>query len=79
MHIAYIPTAYMPMTGVTGKMRLYEGGIEPNDICQGAVGNCWLISAFAAAAEQPSVIRNTFITLERNPRGKYKVRLFYGQ
>ena len=61
------------------KMQLYEGKVEPADLCQGAVGDCWLVSAFACAAEQPATIRNVYITKEANTRGKYQVRLFDGQ
>ena len=60
-------------------MKLFEGVIEPADLCQGAVGDCWLIAAFASAAEYPVCIRNSFLTPEYNPRGKYSVRLYDGQ
>lgn len=33
--------------------QLFEGEIEPNDLCQGAVGDCWLVAAFACASEFP--------------------------
>jgi hypothetical protein len=59
-----------------GRMQLYEGKIEPADLCQGAIGNCWLVAALASAAEQPPSVRNAFITPEYNPRGRYDVRLF---
>ena len=62
---------------VTRRMRLYEGGIEPGDLCQGQIGDCWLIAALASAAEHPSTIRNVFISREYNPKGKYQVRLFH--
>jgi hypothetical protein len=58
------------------KPKLYEGGIEPSDLCQGAVGDCWLVAALACAAEHPSSIRNAFVTPEYNSRGRYVVRLF---
>ena len=56
--------------------QLFEGKIEPNDLCQGAVGDCWLVAAFACASEFPDSIRRMFVTREYNPRGLYKVRLF---
>ena len=56
--------------------QLFEGEIEPNDLCQGAVGDCWLVAAFACASEFPDSIRRMFVTREYNPRGLYKVRIF---
>mmetsp|Transcript_7162 Transcript_7162/g.14985 ORF Transcript_7162/g.14985 Transcript_7162/m.14985 type:complete len:472 (-) Transcript_7162:51-1466(-) len=56
--------------------QLFEGEIEPSDLCQGAVGDCWLVAAFACASEFPDAIRRMFITQEYNPRGLYKVRIF---
>jgi hypothetical protein len=43
---------------------------------EGAVGNCWLVTAFACAAEFPDCIRAMFKTKEYNPRGLYKVRIY---
>jgi hypothetical protein len=56
--------------------QLFEGGIEPSDLCQGAVGDCWLVAAFACASEFPDMIRHMFLTKEYNPRGLYKIRIF---
>eukprot|EP00591_Stephanopyxis_turris_P006129 CAMPEP_0195522422 /NCGR_PEP_ID=MMETSP0794_2-20130614/20596_1 /TAXON_ID=515487 /ORGANISM="Stephanopyxis turris, Strain CCMP 815" /LENGTH=415 /DNA_ID=CAMNT_0040652179 /DNA_START=282 /DNA_END=1529 /DNA_ORIENTATION=+ len=56
--------------------QLFEGDIEPDDLCQGAVGDCWLVAAFASAAENPDCIRSLFKTKEYNPRGLYEVRIF---
>lgn len=56
--------------------QLFEGEIEPRDLCQGAVGDCWLVAAFACASEFPDLIRHMFLTKEYNPRGLYKIRIF---
>jgi hypothetical protein len=56
--------------------QLFEGEIEPSDLAQGAVGDCWLVAAFACASEFPDCIRQMFVTKEYNPRGLYKVRIF---
>ena len=61
---------------VADRYKLYEGKIEPADLCQGAIGDCWLVAALACAAEQPMSIRNAFLTPEFNPLGRYDVRLY---
>jgi len=51
-------------------------GIDPNDLDQGQIGDCWLISAFAALAEFPwsiqSLIQPGHLALD----GKYTVKLY---
>jgi calpain-15 len=56
--------------------KLFEDGITASDICQGALGDCWLLSALAALSEQPHVIRRAFLTDSWNLRGKYRIRLW---
>jgi len=56
--------------------KLFQGDIEPADLCQGSVGNCWLVAALACAAEFPDVVRRMLVTKEYSPRGKYVVRIF---
>ena len=55
---------------------LIRNGITASDIGQGALGDCWLLSAFACLSEFPGAIRNLFCTNEINARGKYRVRLY---
>ena len=65
--------------GKLQKMKIYEGKIEPKDLCQGAVGNCWLVAALASASEHPVCIRRAFLTREATSSGKYRVRIYDGQ
>ena len=58
---------------VSNRFKLYEGKIEPRDLCQGAIGDCWLVAALASASEHPSVIRKAFLTRERNSHGTRNV------
>jgi calpain-15 len=36
------------------RMRLFAGKIEPADLCQGAIGDCWLVAAMASLASTPA-------------------------
>jgi hypothetical protein len=58
------------------KHGLPEGDIEPSDLCQSTVGDCWLVAAFASASEFPYTIRHMFLTKQYNPRGLYKIQIF---
>lgn len=58
------------------RVKLFERGIEPKDVAQGQVGNCWLIAALACIAENPGLVRKAFVTKVASSRGKYAVRLF---
>jgi len=50
--------------------------IEPADLLQGALGDCWLLSAIASLAEFPDFVRQMFTSPTLDPVGKYCVRLF---
>ncbi len=51
-------------------------GIDPKDVAQGALGDCWLMAAIATLTEFPDDIRRLFLTKEYNPEGEYKMQLF---
>ena len=55
---------------------LFHGGVNASDVCQGGLGDCWLISAIAALSEYPSLIKQIFQTKETSPFGRYVLRLF---
>ena len=45
-------------------MKLFEDGSEPADCVQGALGDCWLLSAFACLAENSQEIEALFLERE---------------
>eukprot|EP01060_Flectonema_neradi_P040654 TRINITY_DN935_c5_g1_i1.p1 TRINITY_DN935_c5_g1~~TRINITY_DN935_c5_g1_i1.p1 ORF type:complete len:907 (+),score=140.01 TRINITY_DN935_c5_g1_i1:60-2780(+) len=52
--------------------------IQPNDIDQGKLGDCWLMCAISAMAEQPVLVRKLFnlpVTKAHRQAGAYSMRL----
>jgi hypothetical protein len=51
--------------------------IDPADILQGSLGDCYFLSALAALAEQDYRVKSIFPKLEVNPNGFYMARLLH--
>ncbi|CAE8625829.1 unnamed protein product, partial [Polarella glacialis] len=56
--------------------QLFQGEIEPADLLQGALGDCWLIAALACVAERPEILQQAIVSKQVDPRGKYHFRLW---
>ena len=54
-----------------GDLHIFFEEIEPNDIQQGQLGDCYFLSSLAALAEQPDRIKRMFLSLEVNDAGVY--------
>lgn len=52
--------------------------VNPNDIRQGGLGNCWMMSSASALAEKPGRIKRMFLNTENklNDAGIYAVNLY---
>jgi len=51
--------------------------VSPNDLSQGAMGNCWLISSLAAVAEFPKLLTSLSKQQVLDPEGRYDLKLFH--
>ena len=51
--------------------------IEPGDILQGSIGDCYFLSAIAALAEFDFRVKNVFADLKVNQHGIYMARVLY--
>lgn len=47
-----------------GNYFIFEGNIDPTDLKQGKLGNCYLLSALAGISEYPFVVKRIFETTE---------------
>ncbi|CUG89982.1 calpain-like cysteine peptidase, putative [Bodo saltans] len=54
---------------------LFVNSIEPNDIDQGQLGDCYLMCAMACASEYPALVKDLFSPQQVPQLGIYRVRL----
>ena len=57
------------------KERNITEGIEPDDIRQGALGDCYFLATLSAIAEFPWRIKRLFVTKRINDYGIYCVKM----
>ena len=51
--------------------------VEPNDVLQGSLGDCWLLCAISTLAEFPNFFQeNIFKTNKISDEGKYEIKLY---
>jgi hypothetical protein len=55
---------------------LFPKSVRPEDIVQGQLGDCWLLTAFSCLAEFGETIRRCFVTKTFNQLGKYELQLY---
>ncbi|CAI2386063.1 unnamed protein product [Moneuplotes crassus] len=61
-----------------GPFHLFSEGIDPCDIKQGILGNCYFLSALSALAEFPAEIKKIFQDKEVSKNGIYKINFKLG-
>ena len=58
-------------------VKLFSGRIEPNDIAQGSLGDCWLLASIACVVERhEDIIKTIFLTGTASACGYYRIRLY---
>lgn len=63
------------LSKIVGEPVLFDGRIEPQDIIQGALGDCYFLSAVAALAERESRITQIFGEQPGSQNAIYRVTL----
>ena len=48
--------------------------VEPNEINQGQLGDCYFLCALSVLAQDPELIKARFVTKEKNAAGIYCVK-----
>lgn len=56
---------------------IFTGKVEPGDIKQGYLGDCYFLAALAALAERPDRIYNLFLLQEMNEMKYFSVKLLF--
>ena len=56
---------------------LIRESARPEDVCQGAIGNCWFAGALSVVAAQDWLISKMFITKHFNRWGAYQIQLHH--
>jgi len=59
-----------------GEPKLFSGGITPNDIRQGELGDCYFLSSLSVLAEKPERIEELFCHHIENKFGAYCVTMY---
>lgn len=67
-----------PKEFFTGSYSLFLNEIEPNDIKQGSLGDCWFMCSIASLAERQNLVERLFLTKSINEEGVYRIRFCKG-
>jgi len=57
-------------------MKVIAEDVDPQDICQGELGDCYFLAVISACAEEPRRVLERFITKSVNSAAVYLVTLY---
>ena len=52
----------MRASAIYSDPHVFSNGIEPNDIEQGSLGDCYFLAVLSAMAENPEEVKRRFVT-----------------
>ncbi len=55
---------------------LFKEGIEPGDVCQGGLGDCWFLGALSVVAARMDLMKVILATDEHKEKGIYAFRFY---
>jgi calpain-15 len=64
------------MSELSDEPCIFKDGVQPGDIKQGGLGDCYYLCTLASMAEEESRIMDRFITKEVNAAGIYLMTLY---
>ena len=67
-----------PKDFFSGNYSLFLNEIEPNDIKQGSLGDCWFMCSIASLAERKNLVERLFLTRAVSNEGIYRIRFCKG-
>ena len=74
---ALAPVEWRRSIDVCNTPTVFSGGIEPDDLEQGDVGDCWFCQAVANVAQRPQIVLDIFNPDWYNEFGFYTCRLYW--
>lgn len=64
-----------PCDFMEGEISIFEDDVDPNDINQGELANCWFLSALSCLAERPILVKRLFLQDSFNEQGIYRIKV----
>eukprot|EP00960_Hanusia_phi_P041268 754920-Hanusia_phi.AAC.3 len=70
------PSEFVPKLAQGRQPQLFVDGANPSDVVQGALGDCWFLSALSCVASRRDLLRNLFASTEFGSQGIYTIRFY---